>query len=321
MRGSNPGGDTRVEDNKTVLQKADMALSDLVTGGALLPAQAQKFIRILIEEAKIMKMSTVTPMKSHTQEINKIKFGTRVLHAGAENVALPEADRAKPTTSQHQLVAKLFKGQVNLTYEVLEDSIEQDTLKQTIMQLMGEAIARDLDEILITGDTASADPYLAQFDGLLKQVTSNVVNAGGVSLTKSILRDMLKTMPSPYLRGKDALRFLTSVDAEIDYRDSLSNRQTNTGDRALDGLTPVGYSGVPVIDIPMFPENLGGLTDETNIILTDPKNINVGIWRQIQIETDKDIQAGKIIIVVTLRADMKLIEETAAVKAVGVKVA
>lgn len=310
-----------MEENKTILEKADMALSDLTTGGLLLPAQAQRFIRILIEEAKIMKMATVTPMKSHTQEINKIKFGTRVLHAGAENVALPEADRAKPQTSQLQLVAKLFKAQVNLTYEVLEDSIEQEQLRNTIMQLMGEAIARDMDELLILGDTVSVDPYLAQFDGVLKQVTSNIVNAGGAFLTKSILRDMLKTMPSPYLRTKDALRFLTSVDAEIDYRDSLSNRQTNTGDRALDGATPVGYSGVPVIDIPMFPENLGLLTNETNVILTDPKNINVGIWRQIQIETDKDIQAGKVIIVVTLRADMKLIEENAAVKAIGVRVA
>lgn len=309
-----------ITENKTILEKADMALSDLTTGGLLVPAQAQKFIRILIEEAKIMKLATVTPMKSHTQEINKIKFGTRVLRAGAENVALPEADRAKPTTSKVTLVAKLFKAQVNLTYEVLEDSIEQESLKQTIMQLMGEAIARDMDELLILGDVTSTDSYLAQFDGLLRQVTSNIVNAGSVPVTKSLLRDMLKAMPSPYLRNKGALRFMTSVDAEIDYRDSLSNRMTNTGDRALDGLTPVGYSGVPLLDIPMFPENLGALTNETNVVLTDPKNINVGVWREIQIETDKDIQAGKVIIVVSMRADMKLIEETATVKAIGVKV-
>lgn len=309
-----------MEENKSILEKADMALSDLTTGGLLVPAQAQKFIRILIDEAKIMKMATVTPMKSHTQEINKIKFGTRVLHAGNENVALAEADRAKPQTSKLQLVAKLFKAQVNLTYEVLEDSIEQETLKQTIMTLMGEAIARDLDELLILGDVTSPDSYLAQFDGLLRSITSNIVNAGGVPITKSLLRDMLKAMPSPYLRDKNSLRFLTSVDAEIDYRDSLSNRQTQVGDGALNGATPVGYSGVPVIDVPIFPETLGGLTNETNVILTDPKNINVGIWRQIQIETDKDIQAGKVIIVVTMRADMKLIEETAAVKAVAVRV-
>lgn len=309
-----------MQENATILQKADMALSDLTSGGLLVPAQAQKFIRILIEEAKVMKLATVTPMKSHTQEINKIKFGSRILRAAAEGVALPEADRAKPTTSKVTLVARPFKAQVNLTYEVLEDSIEQDTLKQTVMQLMGEAIARDVDEVLVRGDTASSDTFLAQFDGILKSSTSNVVNAGTVPLTKTILRDMLKTMPSPFLRDKSALRFLTSVDAEIDYRDSLSNRQTATGDKALDGAAPVGYSGVPLIDIALFPENLGGATNETDVILTDPKNINVGIWRNIMIETDKNIEAGKVIIVASMRMDMKYIEETATVKAVGIKV-
>lgn len=309
-----------MEDNKTILEKADMALSDLTTGGLLVPAQAQKFIRILIEEAKLMKMATVTPMKSHTQEINKIKFGQRVLRAGAEAVALPEADRSKPNTSKVTLVAKLFKGQVNMSYELLEDNIEQETLKQTIMQLMGEAIARDLDEVLVRGDTASTDPFLAQFDGVLKAATTNIVNATTTPLTKSILRDMLKAMPSQYLRNKSSLKYLTSVDAEIDYRDSLSNRMTNTGDKALDGASPCGYSGIPVLDIPLFPENLGSGTNETNVLLTDPKNIDVGIWRQIQVETDKDIQAGKVIIVVTLRADMKYIEEPAVVKTIGVQV-
>lgn len=309
-----------MEENKTILEKADMALSDLTSGGLLVAAQAQKFIRILIDEAKLMKLATVTPMKSHTQEINKIKFGSRILRAAQENTALAEVDRAKPTTSKVSLIAKPFKAQVNLTYEVLEDSIEQDTLKATIMQLMGEAIARDVDEILVRGDTASTDTFLAQFDGLLKSATSNIVNAGTTSLTKSILRDMIKTMPSPFLRDKSSLKYLTSVDAEIDYRDSLSNRQTNTGDKALDGAAPVGYSGIQVVDVPLFPENLGGATNETNVVLLDPKNMNVGIWRQIQIETDKDIEAGKVIIVVSMRMDMKLIEETAVVKATGVKV-
>lgn len=309
-----------MEDNKTILEKADTALSDLSSGGLLVPAQAQTFIRLLINEAKVMKMATVTPMKSPTQQVNTIRFAERILRPGAENVSLAELDRAKPTTGKVELVAKLFKGQVNLTYEVLEDSIEQENLKNTIMTMMSEAIARDLDEVLVLGDTASTDPYLAQFDGILKGANVNIVNAGGAPLTKSILRDALKAMPSPYLRRKQDLAYLTSVDAEIDYRDSISNRQTNTGDRALDSAAAIGYSGIPVVDVPLFPENLGTFTNETNVLLLDTKNINVGIWRQIQIETDKDIQAGKVMIVVSLRADMKYIVPEATVKVVGVTV-
>src|SRR3972149_4628316 len=52
-------------DNRTVLGKADLALADLTAGGGLLqPAQAQKFIRILIDESVILKQGTVVPMKS-----------------------------------------------------------------------------------------------------------------------------------------------------------------------------------------------------------------------------------------------------------------
>lgn len=309
-------------DNKTILHKADLALATLQTdGGYLLPVQSQKFIRILIDESKVMKLATVTAMKAPKQPINKIRFASRILRPGQEATQLPEADRAKPDLSDLELDAKLFKAEVHLSNEVLEDSIERDELRQTIMQLMGEAISRDMEEIIIQGDTASTDAYLAQFDGLLKQVTSNIVNAGGATPNKTIWRDMLKTMPSPFLRNKRMMRFFTSTDAEIEYRDSISDRMTGSGDRALETDAPVGYSGIPVVDVSLFPENLGVGGNETAAVLTDPRNINVGIWRNIRFETDKNISKGVVIIVATMRFDMKLIEETAAVKAIGISVA
>lgn len=308
-------------DNKTILHKADLALSTLQSdGGYLLPVQSAKFIRILIDESKIMKLATVTPMKAPKQPINKIRFASRILRPGQEATQLAEADRAKPDLTALELDAKLFKAEVHLSNEVLEDSIERDELRQTIMQLMGEAISRDMDEIIVQGDTSSGDAYLAQFDGLLKQVTSNIVNAGGQSPNKTIWRDMLKTMPSAFLRNKRLMRYFTSVDAEIMYRDSISDRQTNSGDNALNSDAPCGYSGIPVVDVPLFPENLGLGGDETAAVLTDPKNINVGVWRNIRFETDKNISKGVVIIVATMRFDMKLIEETAAVKAVEIAV-
>ena len=80
-----------------------------------------------------------------------------------------------------------------------------------------------------------------------------------------------------------------------------------------------GGSGVPIIDVPLFPETLGS-GDETVVLLTDPKNINVGIWRRITIETDKDITAGTLVIVATLRFDVKYAEERATAKATNVKI-
>ncbi len=308
--------------NETLLAKADLVLADLQTnGGYLVPAQAQKFMRTMVDEAVVLKQSTVIPMRAPKQVVDKIKFGTRVLHPGYEARALPEADRSKPTTSKLELNAHLFKGEVRLTNEDLEDSIERGQLRQTVMQLMAERIALDVDEILVRGDTASTDPFLATFNGLLKQVTSNQYDHADQTTNRTLFKSMLKAMPSPYLRNKRALRFFTSIDSEIDYRDALADRATsNIGDRFVEFDAPAMYSGVPVMGVPMFPENIGTSSHCTNTILMDPKNLTVGIWRDIRLETDKLVSEGVMLMVVTMRFDAQLIEETAAVKANNVKV-
>ena len=307
-------------DNRTILQKADLALADLTAGGGILkPAQAQKFMRLLIKDSPLMRLATVVPMQSPKQQLSKIKFGSRVLRPGAEATALPLADRARPDLSQVELDAKLFKAEVRLSDEVLEDSIERGELRQTIMEMMAEAISRDMEEVLINGDTLSADPFLAVMDGALKQATSNVVDAGGAAISKNLLRDILKTIPSEHLRDKKAMRFMTSVDADLDYRNTLAERATAVGDRLLEGDTPVLYSGVPLQPIPLFPENLGAGSDQTVILLCNPKNIHVGIWRQIRIESARDISEGTLKIVATLRFDVKFAEETGVAKAINVQ--
>ena len=307
-------------DNRTILEKADLALADLTTGGGILkPAQAQKFMRLLIKQSVLMKLATVVPMASPKQQISKVKFGSRILRPGQEATALTAAQRAAPDLSSIELDARLFKAEVRLSDEVLEDSIERGELRQTLMELMADAIARDMEEVLINGDTTSADPFLATLDGVLKLAISHVIDAGSNPITKALLKDLLKTLPSEHLRDKSAMRFLTSVDADLDYRSTLAERATAAGDKFLEGDTPVVYSGVPLQPVPLFPENLGAGNDQTSILLCNPKNIHVGIWRQIRIESDRDISEGTLKIVATLRFDVKFAEESGVAKATNVQ--
>ena len=306
--------------NRSILEKADLALADLTAGGGLLqPAQAQKFMRLLIKQSVLLQLATVVPMASPKQQISKIKFGARVLRPGQEGTALGAVDRVKPDLSDVELDAKLFKAEVRLSDEVLEDSIERGELRQTIMEMLADAIARDMEDVAINGDTASVDPFLATMDGILKQATSNVVDAAGTPIRKDLLRDMLKTLPSEYLRDKKAMRFLSSVDADLGYRNTLADRATVAGDRFLEDDTPVLYSGVPLQPIPLFPENLGVGGDQTAIVLCNPKNVHVGIWRNIRFESDRDISEGTLKIVATLRFDVKFAEEPGVAKAINVQ--
>lgn len=307
-------------DNRSILAKADLALSDLQNSAGLLqPAQAAKFMQVMIKASKVLGMSTFVPMRSPKQLIEKIRFGGRVLRGGSEAQALPVGDRAKPDLTKVELDAKLFKAEVRLDNEVLEDSIEKSELRQTVMQLMGEAIARDVEEVVVRGDTTSLDPFLAKMDGIVRQATSHSYDALLQGLNKTVFRDMLRLMPNEFLRDLKMLCFCSSVNSVINYRDSLGDRQTPGGDRMLMENQPAYYSGIKVEDIPLFPEDLGIGQNATNCLLTDMKNVNVGMWRNIRIETDKLVSEGVLIIVASIRFDVKYAVEDAVVKATNIK--
>lgn len=305
--------------NRTLLEKADLTLSDLTTSnGVLKPAYALTFMRLLIKESVLMSRVTVKPMASPKDQISKIALGNRVLRPGTEAVALTQSERVKPDLSHVELDASLWKAEINLSDEVLEDNIERGEFRQTLMTLMAEAISRDMEELVINGNRLSSDPFLAVMDGILAQANTFVVDAVGTKVSADLLQFLLKALPSEHLRHRNMMRFLTSVDTELDYRTLLSARLTGVGDRFLETDAPIMHGGVRLLPIPLFPENLGEQSNQTTILLINPSNIAVGIWRQIRFETDRDISAGVLKIVATLRFDVKIIDPTGVAKAINV---
>jgi hypothetical protein len=76
--------------------------------------------------------------------------------------------------------------------------------------------------------------------------------------------------------------------------------------------------GVPLRTLPLMPEERGANHDQTHVLLCDPKNIFVGIWRKIRVESDRDISRGVIKIVVSMRFDVCVSEPNATVQAVAI---
>lgn len=305
--------------NQTFIEKADMAIADLTAGGLLLPEQAKQFFELVIDESELLSMVTTVPMTAPSTELNKIGFTGRVLRPAVENQALGEADRVTPTTDKVTLSTEEFIAEVRIPYTVVEDNIMQGSFTSYVQELLAKAVARDIEELVIKGDINSSDLFLKKFDGILAQAGTLVVSAGGVRLSKAVLKQVLQTMPSKYLRRAKNLSFLTSKNAVIDYVDSLSNRQTPMGDDKLrQGITaPAEYMGYGVQPIPLMPENLGN-GSMTDVIFCEPKNINVGFKRDVRIETDKDISARQYKVVATLRCGCKYQHEPAVVKVTNV---
>jgi hypothetical protein len=319
--------------NNSLLRKADLAIADLQNnGGELSPEQGASFIRKLIKQPTLIRVCRVVEMLAPQRKINKIGFGTRILRAATSGVALNAptnsglGGRAKPTTSQIQLNTKEVIAQVNIPYDVMEDNIERATtadnalpntgpagLRQTIIDLIAERAALDMEELGLLGDTnyASGDSddtaYMSLFDGWNKNATANgnVYDAAGSSISKSIFKQGLKTMPSQYQRNKAALNHFVSVNNETEYRDTLADRGTALGDQMSQGTSPTYAFGSPVVPVALMPESNG--------LFCDPLNLIFGIQRQVSMEFDKDITERVYIIVLTARIAFQIEESTAVV--------
>ena len=78
-----------------------LSLADIQgQGGYLQVDQARTFIKRTIEQAELMPDMMNSLIKSHTAELPRIVFGSRILHAGQSGAALPDGKRSKPTTSK-----------------------------------------------------------------------------------------------------------------------------------------------------------------------------------------------------------------------------
>lgn len=307
-----------MSSNQNLIHKADLALSDLATNGGLLnPEQTDKFIQTLIESPTVLNRSRVVSMAGPQKKINKIGFGSRILRRATSATALDAGDRAKPDLGQITLNTKEVIAEIHLPYDVLEDNIEGGNisaamgssaggLQNTLVALLGNRAALDLEELALLGDTSlQNDSYLALTDGFLKLGSKHIVDAQGSSLTKDVFKQAIKAMPDKYLRVRSDLDFFVSVDNETEYRDTVANRVTGLGDAALVNASAMSVFGSPITAAPLMPNEFG--------IYTNPNNLIFGIQRRVNIEYDKDIRARKFIVVLTARVDFAVEEPDAIV--------
>ena len=316
--------------NAELIRKADLVISDLTSnGGYLNPEQSNAFIRKLLAAPTLLAQVRRVSMSAPIRKINKISFQSRILNAGSGGTgtyptALSSSQRAAATTEQIQLQTHEVIAQINLPYDVIEDNIEGGNVgtfneggnppmaggfRDTIVSLIAERIAIDLEEQAINGNTSSGDSFLAQTNGYLQLIQSNIVDAGNQSINRTILKNAMKTLPSQYRRNRAALGHFVSTEQEIEYRDTLAARETSLGDAQLQSTAPVYAAGSPVVGVPLMPGSTG--------ILTNPLNLIFGVQRDIMMETDKIITQRVYVIVVTARVAIQIEEELAAVKVVN----
>jgi HK97 family phage major capsid protein len=313
---------------KDLLRKADMALSDLATGGLMNPEQSDSFIRILTQDTALLDDVRMMSMARPKMTVNKLDLATRALRvanqglitsplAGEEGTrALARADRTKITTSKVELDTYEVIAEVNLPYEVLEDNIEGGTIDQTrfqatVLDKLAERIRIDIEDVMLNGDTNSGDAFLAERDGVLKQAVSHIVNNGGAALDAVTFNEMIQTLPDKFKRVINRYKFYVSHNKRLQYMMQVAQRQTGLGDAVLIGGDGTNFApfGTPLKGAASMPSN--------SALMLDPTNILFGVQRNMRMEFDRDTRERVLIIVFTMRFDFKLEQEDMVVKAIN----
>jgi hypothetical protein len=300
------------------VQKADMALADIVSGGKLVAEQMKKFILVNIKNQVMMERVRVTTMSRETQEIPKMTtFGTRVWHPGTESQALTLAQRVKPGFTKVTLTSQEIVCQVDYPRFVLQDTVEGPQLHNTMVGYLGLHTKRDLEELICSGDTTSTDPFLAMFDGIIAAATSNTYAAGAVANSSTVLANVRATMPSEY-RNQPNLGYYTNEVAYDAYWSEVEARGTNAGDTHLLNAPGLRYRQKDLTEVPLFPNDLGVGSNETAEMYMDPKQFIFAFHEDVELWSEYNGRERVWTIVVTARVAQGYEHEPAVVKGTGV---
>jgi hypothetical protein len=307
------------------IKKGDITVTDLLTTGGYLPTEMEaKFMGKVYDSTPFLNAIRRVDMNSPKRRINKMGITGNFLNvAPTAGTALDAAKRNKVFTEFVELTTTELIGSMYVPYDVIEDNLERGALEDTLFtQILPPKVARDLEKVIIQGDSQSGDNLLTAFDGVIKQINdfsspttdANIVtfdNTTGIP-TPAMFETWLEGLPWAFRELHEQLRYIVNYSTVDQYAYQWMNRLTPGGDVAIqtDHMAMQTFRGIPMMPISRMPAAQG--------LLTVPNNIILGVQRGIQFETARDIEARMIIIVVTMRCAVAVEQVDGCVLATGI---
>lgn len=307
-------------------------------GGILKPAQADRFIDYMWDEAALTSMVRRKKMNNPSEEIDKIAVGRRLAKKATEGV--DTGVNADPTFSKISMTTVKIRLDWELTTESLEDNLEGDALEDHVARLMATQLGNDLEDLYINGDTGDSDALLQSLDGFVKRFLAgaHVISAGGTALNKDVFNSVVKTMPRKYLSRRGDLRFFTSPGLLQDFINETSDASggafLNIQERAVQTEAVAGQGGgsvwfrpfgVTPVEVPLFPEDVAGTYsgaagDHGYGVWTFPQNMIIGVQREIKVYREYKPKKDSIEYTVFTRVANQIENLDAAVTVTDIKV-
>jgi len=298
-------------------RKADFLAADLSAGGLMPTSRRQEFIVGLTDKAVLLNDIDFIPMTAAKEEIHKMDMADGILKSTSsvnlERNRVQSSDRSKPTTTKIDLDAVLFRGEVTVDYATLEDNIEKDGFMEKLHGLIGKKVQKDLEGLIINGNTGgSTGTILDDVDGTLVRAVSSIYDAGGQAISLKVLQETSKTVPTKFEQDEDAYMYYFNTRVLKDYGTYLSARQDRIGEDAVDDIHGRRVAAG-------FQDIMRGtaVMTKTNGIYCNPKNIILGMHRDVSIVATNRPEESQIIISISVRCDVNLVQEEGVVKIIN----
>lgn len=254
--------------NEDIIRKA--IETSTLTYGLLNPEQAQKFIQQTFEATNLSGLIRHEMRKAKSGEIDKIGIASRILRKKTENT--DDGYRASVNTSVIEYATTAVRLPWEITEETLRENIEGQNFEAIVTNLMTTQLGVDMEDLYLNGDEETSEEdedydFLKINDGWIKQITNggHVYDASGeTEMSLDLFYNTLKTLPNKYNNGK--LRWLMSPHRAQQWELFLMNKIIDAGGAVPDSVY-TAPAKIPVIECPSL--------DDSNILLTDPKNLIV----------------------------------------------
>jgi len=256
--------------------------------GILRPEQARRFIDYVWDATVLAKDGRRVTMRANTMELEKVNVGERVIRAANQGDA--SYTNAGATFSKVELTTKKIRLDWEVSAEALEDNLEGSALEDHLVRLMTNAFANDIEDLAINGDGATGN-FLSIMEGFVNRTKTNGDSHEYVATvtdwTPEVLQGIINSLPRKYRALKSGLKFYAGTDTfqsiaksngtltDNIWTEDYRNAYLAGTDQVLGQARTTRILGIPVMEVPYYPDGYVDLTFPSNRIWGFQRDITV----------------------------------------------
>ena len=280
-------------------------------GGVLNPEQSRQFIDYIFDEMVLANDGRRVVMRANTMEVDKVRVGSRLVAKATQ--AEQTGSNAAPAFTKIELTTTKFRLDYELSTESLEDNIEGQQLEDHIVRLMATQFGNDLEDIAINGRPATSGDgtYNNTLAGFIRQTldtaytgaheaaaaaatmtsiweaTPDSGDGSVATLSLEAIEAVYNALPRKFKARRQDLKFYMNskhLQELISALRAVGSVPEQVATRVIDGVLPqIGgpagaqymIFGLPVLEVPLYPDNFVDLTLPSNRIWGFQRDVTV----------------------------------------------